>query len=176
MCLSSRKDLRNAVVAARGAFEKWSGATAYNRSQILYRIAEMMEGRKSQFIDELVLQGLDKKNAVKEVENSIDRVIYFAGWSDKINQVFGSVNPVATSHFNFTLLEPMGVIGVVAPEESGLLGLISTICPIIVSGNTALVIASENIPLSSITLAEILATSDVPSGVVNILTGQKRIN
>ena len=113
MCLSSRKDLRNAVVAARGAFEKWSGATAYNRSQILYRIAEMMEGRKSQFIDELVLQGLDKKNAVKEVENSIDRVIYFAGWSDKINQVFGSVNPVATSHFNFTLLEPMGVIGVV---------------------------------------------------------------
>ena len=173
VCLSSRKDLRNAVVAARGAFEKWSGATAYNRSQVLYRIAEMIEGRKSQFIDELVLQGVDKKNAVKEVEDTIDRVIYFAGWSDKINQVFGSVNPVATSHFNFTLLEPMGVIGVIAPEDSGLLGLISTLCPIIISGNTALVIASEKLPLVAITLAEVLATSDVPGGVVNILTGKK---
>ena len=173
MCLSSRKDLRNAVVAARGAFEKWSGATAYNRSQILYRMAEMMEGRKDQFISELVLQGVDRKKAAVEVDLSIDRVIYFAGWSDKINQVFGSVNPVATSHFNFSLMEPMGVVGLVAPEKSGLLGLVSSLCPILVSGNCAVVLASEKLPLCSITLAEVLATSDVPAGLVNILTGKK---
>jgi len=173
VCLSSRKDLRNAIVAARGAFEKWSGATAYNRSQILYRIAEMMEGRKTQLVEELMLQGVSKNLAQKEVDLSIDRVIYFAGWADKINQVFGSVNPVATSHFNFTLLEPMGVVGVVAPEKSGLLGLISTLCPVIVSGNTTVVLSSDEFPLTSITLAEVLATSDVPSGVVNILTGKK---
>ena len=173
VCLSSRKDLRNAVVAARGAFEKWSGATAYNRSQILYRMAEMMEGRKDQFISELVLQGVDRKEATVEVDLSIDRVIYFAGWADKINQVFGSVNPVATSHFNFSLMEPMGVVGLVAPEKSGLLGLVSSLCPILVSGNCAVVLASEKLPLCSITLAEVLATSDVPGGVVNILTGKK---
>ena len=173
VCLSSRKDLRNAVVAARGAFEKWSGATAYNRSQILYRMAEMMEGRKDQFISELVLQGVDRKKAAVEVDLSIDRVIYFAGWSDKINQVFGSVNPVATSHFNFSLMEPMGVVGLVAPEKSGLLGLVSSLCPILVSGNCAVVLASEKLPLCSITLAEVLATSDVPAGLVNILTGKK---
>ena len=173
VCLSSRKDLRNAVVAARGAFEKWSGATAYNRSQILYRMAEMMEGRKDQFISELVLQGVDRKKATVEVDLTIDRVIYFAGWADKINQVFGSVNPVATSHFNFSLMEPMGVVGLVAPEKSGLLGLVSSLCPILVSGNCAVVLASEKLPLCSITLAEVLATSDVPGGVVNILTGKK---
>ena len=173
VCLSSRKDLRNAVVAARGAFEKWSGATAYNRSQILYRMAEMMEGRKDQFISELVLQGVDRKEATVEVDLSIDRVIYFAGWADKINQVFGSVNPVATSHFNFSLMEPMGVVGLVAPEKSGLLGLVSSLCPILVSGNCAVVLASEKLPLCSITLAEVLVTSDVPGGVVNILTGKK---
>ena len=173
VCLSSRKDLRNAVVAARGAFEKWSGSTAYNRSQILYRMAEMMEGRKDQFISELVLQGIDRKKATVEVDLSIDRVIYFAGWADKINQVFGSVNPVATSHFNFSLMEPMGVVGLVAPEKSGLLGLVSSLCPILVSGNCAVVLASEKLPLCSITLAEVLATSDVPGGVVNILTGKK---
>ena len=173
VCLSSRKDLRNAVVAARGAFEKWSGATAYNRSQILYRMAEMMEGRKDQFISELVLQGVDRKEATLEVDLSIDRVIYFAGWADKINQVFGSVNPVATSHFNFSLMEPMGVVGLVAPEKSGLLGLVSSLCPILVSGNCAVVLASEKLPLCSITLAEVLVTSDVPGGVVNILTGKK---
>ena len=173
VCLSSRKDLRNAVVAARGAFEKWSGSTAYNRSQILYRMAEMMEGRKDQFISELVLQGVDRKEAKVEVDLSIDRVIYFAGWADKINQVFGSVNPVATSHFNFSLMEPMGVVGLVAPEKSGLLGLVSSLCPILVSGNCAVVLASEKLPLCSITLAEVLATSDVPGGVVNILTGKK---
>ena len=173
VCLSSRKDLRNAVVAARGAFEKWSGATAYNRSQILYRMAEMMEGRKDQFISELALQGVDRKKATLEVDLSIDRIIYFAGWSDKINQVFGSVNPVASSHFNFSLMEPMGVVGLVAPENSGLLGLVSSLCPILVSGNCAVVLASEKLPLCSITLAEVLATSDVPAGVVNILTGKK---
>ena len=173
VCLSSRKDLRNAVVAARGAFEKWSGSTAYNRSQILYRMAEMMEGRKDQFISELVLQGIDRKEATLEVDLSIDRVIYFAGWADKINQVFGSVNPVATSHFNFSLMEPMGVVGLVAPENSGLLGLVSSLCPILVSGNCAVVLASEKLPLCSITLAEVLVTSDVPGGVVNILTGKK---
>ena len=173
VCLSSRKDLRNAVVAARGAFEKWSGATAYNRSQIIYRMAEMMEGRKDQFISELVLQGVDRKKAAVEVDLSIDRVIYFAGWADKINQVFGSVNPVATSHFNFSLMEPMGVVGLVAPEKSGLLGLVSSLCPILVSGNCAVVLASEKLPLCSITLAEVLVTSDVPGGVVNILTGKK---
>ena len=173
VCLSSRKDLRNAVVAARGAFEKWTGSTAYNRSQILYRMAEMMEGRKDQFISELVLQGVDRKEAKVEVDLSIDRVIYFAGWADKINQVFGSVNPVATSHFNFSLMEPMGVVGLVAPEKSGLLGLVSSLCPILVSGNCAVVLASEKLPLCSITLAEVLATSDVPGGVVNILTGKK---
>ena len=173
VCLSSRKDLRNAVVAARGAFEKWSGATAYNRSQILYRMAEMMEGRKDQFISELVLQGVDRKKATVEVDLSTDRIIYFAGWADKINQVFGSVNPVATSHFNFSLMEPMGVVGLVAPEKSGLLGLVSSLCPILVSGNCAVVLASEKLPLCSITLAEVLVTSDVPGGVVNILTGKK---
>ena len=173
VCLSSRKDLRNAVVAARGAFEKWSGSTAYNRSQILYRMAEMMEGRKDQFISELVLQGVDRKEATVEVDLSIDRVIYFAGWADKINQVFGSVNPVATSHFNFSLMEPMGVVGLVAPEKSGLLGLVSSLCPILVSGNCAVVLASEKLPLCSITLAEVLVTSDVLEGVVNILTGKK---
>ena len=173
VCLSSRKDLRNAVVAARAAFEKWSAATAYNRSQILYRMAEMMEGRKDQFISELVLQGVDIKKATVEVDLSIDRVIYFAGWADKINQVFGSVNPVATSHFNFSLMEPMGVVGLVAPEKSGLLGLVSSLSPILVSGNCAVVLASEKLPLCSITLAEVLVTSDVPEGVVNILTGKK---
>ena len=173
VCFSSRKDLRNAVVAARGAFEKWSGSTAYNRSQILYRMAEMMEGRKDQFISELVLQGVDRKEATLAVDLSIDRVIYFAGWADKINQVFGSVNPVATSHFNFSLMEPMGVVGLVAPEKSGLLGLVSSLCPILVSGNCAVVLASEKLPLCSITLAEVLVTSDVPEGVVNILTGKK---
>ena len=136
-------------------------------------MAEMMEGRKDQFISELVLQGVDRKKATVEVDLSIDRVIYFAGWADKINQVFGSVNPVATSHFNFSSMEPMGVIGLVAPEKSGLLGLVSSLCPILVSGNCAVVLASEKLPLCSITLAEVLATSDVPTGVVNILTGKK---
>lgn len=173
ICLSSRKDVKNAVVSARSVFEKWSGATAFNRSQVLYRIAEMIEGRKSQFVDELILQGETKKLAEKEVNMTIDRVIYFAGWADKINQVFGSVNPVATSHFNFSMLEPTGVVGIVAPENSSLLGLVSCLCPVIISGNTCVLFASESKPLCSVTLSEVLATSDVPGGVVNILTGKK---
>ena len=134
----------------------------------------MIEGRKAQFIEELIIQGETKKTAEKEVNTTIDRVIYFAGWADKINQVFGSVNPVATSHFNFSMLEPTGVVGVVSSESSSLLGLISSICPIIVSGNTCVVFTSESKPLCGVTLSEVLATSDVPGGVVNVLTGKRK--
>ncbi len=174
ICLSSRKDIKNAVLSARNAFENWSSKSAYNRSQILYRIAEMLEGNKNQFIEELILQGVDSKKAILEIDQSIDRVIYFAGWPDKINQVFGSVNPVASSHFNFTFLEPMGVVAIVAPEENSLLGLISSIIPIILSGNTCLAIASEKLPLCAISLAEVISNSDVSNGVVNIITGNKQ--
>lgn len=173
ICLSSRKDIKNAVLSARNAFENWSSKSAYNRSQILYRIAEMLEGNKNQFIEELILQGVDSKKAILEIDQSIDRVIYFAGWPDKINQVFGSVNPVASSHFNFTFLEPMGVVAIVAPEENSLLGLISSIIPVILSGNTCLAIASEKLPLCAISLAEVISNSDVSNGVVNIITGNK---
>ena len=173
ICLSSRKDFRNAVVSARNAFEGWSSKSAFNRSQIIYRIAEIIEGRKDQFVNELIAQGASKNSAEKEVESSIDRLVYFAGWSDKINQVFGSVNPVASSHFNFTSLEPMGVVSIISPEDSSLLGLISTLIPVIVSGNTCVIIASENKPLCAVTLSEVLSTSDVPGGVVNILTGKR---
>ena len=173
VCLASRKDIRNAVLSARNAFESWSNKSPYNRSQILYRIAEMMEGNKNQFIEELILQGEDSKKAILEIDHSIDRIIYFAGWPDKINSIFGSVNPVASSHFNFTILEPMGVVGIVAPEENSLLGLISSIIPVILSGNTCVAIASETLPLCAISLAEIISNSDVPNGVVNIITGRK---
>lgn len=173
VCRSSRKDIKNAVLAARNAVSGWSNKTAYNRSQVLYRIAEMLEGRKNQFVDELNLLGISKKSANVEVDKSIDRIIYFAGWSDKINQVFGAVNPVSTSHFNFTLLEPMGVVAIIAPENYPLLGLISSIIPIIVSGNSVIVIASEIAPLPAISLSEVIANSDVPNGVINILTGKK---
>ena len=173
VCLSSRKDVRNAVLSARNAFESWSSKSAYNRSQILYRIAEIIEGNKSQFIEELILQGEDSKKAILEIDQSIDRIIYFAGWPDKINPIFGSVNPVASSHFNFTILEPMGVVGIVAPEENSLLGLISSIIPVILSGNTCLAIVSEKLPLCAISLAEVISNSDVPNGVVNIITGTK---
>lgn len=174
ICLSSRKDFRNAVVAARAAFEGWSGATAYNRSQILYRIAEMLEGRKAQFMDELMQQGSTKATAEKEVNASIDRIIYYAGWCDKYTQLFSAVNPVATSHFNFTVPEPTGVVSVFAPEENSLIGLISTIIPVIASGNTCVVLASENKPLCAITFAEVINSSDVPGGVINILTGTRK--
>jgi len=173
ICLSSRKDVRNAVKAARSAQGAWANRSAYNRSQILYRIAEMLEGRKAQFIDELQTQGATKAAATKEVEQSVDRLIYFAGWCDKYNQVFSSVNPVASSHFNFSTCEPMGVVNALAPQKSGLLGLVSVVAPIIAGGNTCVVLASEKLPLSAITFEEVLATSDVPGGVVNILTGYK---
>ena len=173
MCLSSRKDFRNAVVAARKAFEPWSGATALNRGQILYRLAEMLEGRKDQFTSELHAMGSSKSKAVKEVEAAIDRLVYYAGWSDKYQQIFSAVNPVATPHFNFSVPEPMGVVAIIAPEEQGLLGLISVLAPVIVGGNTAVLLANESKPVSSISFAEIVHTSDVPSGVVNILTGSK---
>lgn len=174
VCLSSRKDHRNAVVAARSAFGGWSGKTAFNRSQILYRIAEMLEGRKSQFIEELVLQGITPKAAETEVLHSIDRLVYYAGWCDKYSALFSSVNPVASSHFNFSVPEPTGVVSVIAPENSALLGLVSVIAPIICGGNTCVVLASNSLPLSAITFAEVLATSDLPGGVVNIITGTSK--
>ena len=171
VCRGSRKDFRNSVVAARKAFEGWSCASAYLRGQILYRIAEMLEGRSEQFVAELVVQGVNKRAAKKEVEASIDRLIYYAGWSDKYQQVFSAVNPVSSSHFNFSVLEPTGVVSVIAPDDSGLLGLISNIAPVIVGGNTCVVLASEQLPLCAISFAEVLHASDVPAGVVNILTG-----
>lgn len=171
ICRSSRKDLRNAMVAARNALEGWKSRSAYNRSQILYRIAEMLEGRKSQFIDELTLEGTSKKQAETEVIVAVDRLIYYAGWCDKYQQVFGSVNPVASSHFNFSVPEAMGVVGIIASSKNTLIGLITAIAPVIAAGNTCIVVASEKHPLSSLTFTEVLGTSDIPGGVVNILTG-----
>jgi acyl-CoA reductase-like NAD-dependent aldehyde dehydrogenase len=171
ICRGSRKDFRNSVVAARTAFANWSAASAYLRGQILYRIAEMLEGRSDQFVAELMLQGESKRHAQKEVEATIDRLIYYAGWSDKYQQIFSSVNPVSSSHFNFSVLEPTGVVALLAPDDSGLLGLISNIAPVIVGGNTCVVLASEQMPLCAISFAEVLHASDVPAGVVNILTG-----
>ena len=172
ICLSSRKDFRNAVVAARGAFGGWSGRAAFNRSQILYRIAEMLEGRKEQFISELILQGSTEKSAQEEVALSVDRLVYYAGWCDKYQAVFSSVNPVASSHFNFSITEPTGVVAIIAAEESSLLGLVTAIAPVISGGNTCIILASENKPLCAVTFAEVLNTSDLPGGVVNILTGK----
>jgi len=172
ICLSSRKDFRNSVVAARGAFAGWSGRSAFNRSQILYRIAEILEGRKAQFVEELILQGATKPNAEKEVALSIDRLVYYAGWCDKFQQIFSSVNPVASSHFNFSVPEPTGVVAMVADQNSSLIGLVSIVAPIIAGGNVCVVLASEKLPLCSITFGEVLATSDLPGGVVNILTGK----
>jgi len=173
MCLASRKDFRNAVVAARSAQGGWAHKTAYNRSQILYRMAEVLEGRKTQFTEELTLQGSTAKEATQEVNLSIDRLIYYAGWCDKYTQMYSSVNPVSGSFFNFSVPEPTGVVAVFAPEQSGLLGLVTQVCSIIAGGNTCVVLASENKPLCAITFAEVLATSDVPGGVVNILTGNR---
>jgi acyl-CoA reductase-like NAD-dependent aldehyde dehydrogenase len=172
VCLASRKDFRNAVVAARSAFGGWSARSGFNRSQILYRIAEMIEGRKSQFLEELVLQGISKTNAEKEITASIDRMVYYAGWCDKYQQVFSTVNPVQSSHFNFSVPEATGVVAIVAPQDSSFLGLISVIAPVIAGGNSCVVIASEKFPLAAITFGEVLATSDLPGGVVNILTGK----
>lgn len=173
ICLSSRKDLRNAVGAARKAFGSWAERAHFNRGQVLYRIAEMLEGRKAQFIEELMKQGATKAAAEKEVDQSIDLLVYYSGWADKYQQLFSSVNPVASSHFNFSALEPMGVVGVVAPQNSSLLGLVSSITPAITGGNTVVVLASEKLPLCAVTFAEVLNSSDVPGGVVNILTGKE---
>lgn len=174
LCNCSRKDFRDAQTAARAAFGKWSKATAFNRGQILYRIAEMLEGRRAQFVEELQQQGSTRAEADAEVSASVDRLVYYAGWADKFQQVFSAVNPVASSHFNFSMLEPTGVVSVFAPEESSLLGLVSVIAPVIVGGNTCVVLASSAKPLCAVTFGEVLATSDVPAGVVNILTGFRK--
>ena len=172
VCLSSRKDFRDAVVAARAAFGGWASRAAFNRGQILYRMAEMLEGRKAQFIEELMEQDSNKAKATKEVNLAIDRLIYYAGWCDKFQQLFSSVNPVASSHFNFSVPEPTGVVSVIAPQGDSLLGLVSVIAPVIAGGNTCVVLASETKPLCAVTFAEVLHSSDLPGGVVNILTGK----
>jgi acyl-CoA reductase-like NAD-dependent aldehyde dehydrogenase len=170
---ASRKDARDAVSAARAAAGTWSGATAYNRGQVLYRVAEMLEGRAAQFAADIVMgEGLDLPDAERAVAAAIDRWVWYAGWPDKVAQVAGAANPVAGPYFNFSVPEPTGVVAVVAPAESGLLGLVSVVAPVIATGNTAVVIASEQRPLAAITLAEVLATSDLPGGVVNVLTGR----
>ncbi len=172
ICLSSRKDFRDAVISARNACSGWGNRTAFNRSQILYRMAEMLEGRKQQFIDELVQQGNSKSQGAKEVDLSIDRLIYYAGWCDKYQQLFSSVNPVASAHYNFSVPEPTGVVSIIAPQNSSLVGLVSVIAPVIAGGNTCVVLASEKNPLCAVTFAEVLNSSDLPAGVVNILTGK----
>ncbi len=171
--LSSRKDARDAIVAARKAFGGWSGATAYNRGQILYRVAEMLEGRRDQFVAEVAdAEGLSKSKAAAQVDAAIDRWVWYAGWTDKIAQVVGGTNPVAGPFFNVSSPEPTGVVAVVAPQESSLLGLVSVIAPVIAGGSTVVVVASEKAPLPALSLGEVLATSDVPGGVVNILSGK----
>ena len=171
----SRKDVRDAVRAARGAFPGWEAKTAMNRGQILYRVAELLEGRRDQFEAEVAAaEGLDAAAAREQVERAIDRWVWYAGWADKISQILGTVNPVGASYFDFSIPEATGVVGVVAPEGSSLLGLVSRLAPVLVGGNTAIVIASETRPLPAVTLAEVLATSDVPGGVVDLITGHRR--
>jgi len=170
--LASRKDARDAVVAARAAQPGWAGATAYNRGQVLYRIAELMEGRRAQFAAELADLTGDAAAAEAEVDAAIDRWVWYAGWTDKFTQLAGSVNPVAGPFFNLSAPVPVGVVAVLAPQASALLGLVSTLAPVLVAGSTAVVVASEQRPLPAVTLAEVLATSDVPGGVVNVLTGR----
>jgi acyl-CoA reductase-like NAD-dependent aldehyde dehydrogenase len=172
---ASRKDLRDAVRAAHGAFPGWSGKTAMNRGQVLYRVAELMEGRRDQFVGEVAAaEGLREARAAEVVDRSIDRWVWYAGWADKITQILGSANPVAAPYFNFTIPEPTGIVGLVAPETSSLLGLVSRLAPPLVAGNTVVLLASQSRPLPVITLSEVLATSDVPGGVVNVLTGLKK--
>ena len=169
---ASRKDVRDAVVAARKAFPGWSSATAYNRGQVLYRIAEMLDGRREQFAAEVrAAEGGSAAAAVATVEHAIDRWVWYAGWADKYAQVTGSANPVAGPYFNFSLPEPTGVVGALAPQESSLLGLVSVVAPIITTGNTTVIVASRERPLPAVSLTEVLATSDLPGGVVNLLTG-----
>jgi acyl-CoA reductase-like NAD-dependent aldehyde dehydrogenase len=171
--LSSRKDARDAVVAARKAVAGWSGATAYNRGQVLYRVAEMLEGRREQFAREVAeAEGLSKAKAAAVVDAAVDRWVWYAGWTDKIAQVVGGANPVAGPFFNLSTPEPTGVVAVLAPQESSFLGLVSVLAPVIATGNTAVVVASERAPLPALSLGEVLATSDVPGGVVNVLSGR----
>lgn len=171
--LSSRKDARDAVVAARKAFGGWSAATAYNRGQILYRVAEMLQGRKDQFAAEVAAtEGLSKARAAAQVDAAVDRWVWYAGWSDKVAQIAGSANPVAGPYFNLSVPEPTGVVVVLAPRESSLLGLVSVLAPVIVTGNTAVLLASDRSPLPALSFGEVLATSDLPGGVVNILSGR----
>jgi acyl-CoA reductase-like NAD-dependent aldehyde dehydrogenase len=172
---ASRKDLREAVRAARKAFQPWADKTAMNRGQVLYRVAELMEGRRDQFVAEVAAaEGVRDGRARELVDRAIDRWVWYAGWADKIAQVLGSSNPVAAPYFNFTVPEPTGVVGIVAPETSSLLGLVSRLAPPLVAGNAVVVLASETRPLPAVTLTEVLATSDVPGGVINVLTGHKR--
>src|SRR5664279_5212691 len=170
----TRKDLRNAVEAAAKAGPGWAKRTAYNRGQILYRLGEMLEARKADMTDALLLGGATKATAAKEIAAAVDRLIYYAGWADKYEQVLGSVNPVAAPYFNFTVTEPMGIVGVIAPEEAPLLGLVSLVAPIITGGNTVVALASSPQPYPAIVLGEMLATSDLPGGVVNLLTGFRK--
>lgn len=174
VCHASRKDLRDAVSGARAAFGGWARKTAYLRGQILYRAAEMLQNREAELTRELVRStGVSSGRARKEVAGAIDRLVYFAGWTDKYSQLFGSINPVASAHFNFTTPEPTGVVAVLAPDEPCLLALVSLIAPAILSGNTVVAVASEKYPLAAVTFSEILATSDLPGGVVNLLTGKR---
>ncbi len=169
---ASRKDARDAVVAARAALAGWAGAAGYNRGQVLYRIAELLEGRRAQFVEELQqVEGVTATAAQKQVDSAIDLWVWYAGWADKYLQVSSTVNPVSGPYFNISTPEPTGVVAVIAPQESSLLGLVAVVAPAVVSGNTVVVVASERAPLSAVTLSEVLATSDVPGGVINVLTG-----
>ncbi len=171
--LSSRKDARDAVAAARKAFPRWSGATAYNRGQVLYRVAELLQGRREQFRAEVAAaEGLSKAQARAAVEAAVDRWVWYAGWTDKVAQIAGSANPVAGPYFNLSSPEPTGVVAVLAPQDSALLGLVSVLAPVLAGGNTAVLVAGERTPLPALSLAEVLATSDVPAGVVNVLSGR----
>jgi acyl-CoA reductase-like NAD-dependent aldehyde dehydrogenase len=172
---ASRKDVRDAVRAARKAFQPWAARTAMNRGQVLYRVAELLEGRRDQFVAEVAAaEGLSARRAGTSVDHAIDRWVWYAGWADKISQVLGSSNPVAAPYFNFTIPEATGVVGLIAPESSSLLGLVSRLAPALVTGNAVVVLASETRPLPAVTLGEVLATSDVPGGVINLLTGLKK--
>jgi acyl-CoA reductase-like NAD-dependent aldehyde dehydrogenase len=172
---ASKKDVRDAVRAARAAFVGWDAKTAMNRGQVLYRVAELLEGRRAEFEAEVARsEGLSERDAALQVGRAIDRWVWYAGWADKITQLLGTVNPVAAPYFDFSIPEPTGVVGVIAPESSSLLGLVSRLAPVVVSGNSAVVVASETRPLPAVTLGEVLATSDVPGGVINILTGYRR--
>jgi acyl-CoA reductase-like NAD-dependent aldehyde dehydrogenase len=169
---ASRKDARDAVVAARKAFAGWSRATAYNRGQVIYRAAEMLDGRREQFAAEVMAaEGVGREDALAAVDDSVDRIVWYAGWADKFAQVVGSANPVAGPYFNFSVPEPTGVVAVMAPQESSLLGFVSVLAPVLCTGNTVVIVASERRPLPAISLAEVLATSDLPGGVANVLTG-----